>query len=364
MTIFFAAKPNHHAARAGTTLGRRAVARRAGLAIFVALMGNACGGSSRPAATPGAAEVVVLPPPVQGESTEGAGAAPSDDRQRADAREDRGDVGVAVSSPFDGRDPVRVQRPPFAAAVLVPPPPNGLVVPPPRLVKTSETKNQITDEEAWFQRIGLKLPLLEVPNPFMHKVGNLPADLPARYHSAIAIRAIDHGDHVIVIYGANFSRGRYVAVFDAEHKLTALLDFEEFGTPPSFVPADAQFVQGGVFWAELRDGALYVSSGHHTYAKSSHGKNAFLTAVNPTTGHIYWQSAPLVANASNFLVRRGYIVSGYGFTAEPDFLFVIDRADGRTVSKIPVKSGPEVLLEKDNKLYVRTYNTDLVFDVR
>ena len=56
--------------------------------------------------------------------------------------------------------------------------------------------------------------------------------------------------------------------------------------------------------------------------------------------------------------------SGYGFTAEPDFLFVLDMKTGEVVEKTKVKSGPEVILDKSGELYVRTYDHDYVFGVR
>jgi hypothetical protein len=34
------------------------------------------------------------------------------------------------------------------------------------------------------------------------------------------------------------------------------------------------------------------------------------------------------------------------------------------VDKVSVKSGPEILVEKDGRLFVRTYDTDYVFDLR
>jgi hypothetical protein len=63
-------------------------------------------------------------------------------------------------------------------------------------------------------------------------------------------------------------------------------------------------------------------------------------------------------------VGREHLICGYGFTAEPDFLYVLERATGKTVSKVPLKSGPDFLIEKDGELFVRTYDTDYVFTVR
>ena len=63
------------------------------------------------------------------------------------------------------------------------------------------------------------------------------------------------------------------------------------------------------------------------------------------------------------MIRGGAILSGYGFTAEPDFLFVLDRASGRVLSKVKVASGPDYLIEKDGDLLVRTYDHDYVFAI-
>jgi hypothetical protein len=69
----------------------------------------------------------------------------------------------------------------------------------------------------------------------------------------------------------------------------------------------------------------------------------------------------LVANAVNFLVRDGYIITGYGFTAEKDFMYVVDARTGETLQKLKVKSGPSYILERDGRIYARTYDHDYVF---
>jgi len=53
--------------------------------------------------------------------------------------------------------------------------------------------------------------------------------------------------------------------------------------------------------------------------------------------------------------------TGYGFTAEPDFLYVLNQTDGRILQKVPLKNAPEYFVEKDNQLFVRTYHADYVF---
>ena len=78
---------------------------------------------------------------------------------------------------------------------------------------------------------------------------------------------------------------------------------------------------------------------------------------------ILWRSPALVSNARNFVVHGDVIVAGYGFTQEPDFLFVIDKHTGQILHKKKVKSGPEFIFEKNGMLHVRTYDRDYVFEL-
>lgn len=68
-----------------------------------------------------------------------------------------------------------------------------------------------------------------------------------------------------------------------------------------------------------------------------------------------------MANCANFLVVGDGIITGHGFTDEKDYLYVIGRHTGKTVSKELVKSGPETLALIDDAFHVRTYNTDYRF---
>ena len=52
------------------------------------------------------------------------------------------------------------------------------------------------------------------------------------------------------------------------------------------------------------------------------------------------------------------VVSGYGFTAEPDFVVVLDLASGAVRQKLKVHGAPSYLRRKGDRLYVRTYDTD------
>jgi hypothetical protein len=286
--------------------------------------------------------------------------------------------------------PVVLEGPPWAYS-LRRSAPIAKVEAPPRLRMIKETRNQITDDDDWFAHNGLRLPAVlmlgarsemlsvsvalgvtaeeqgamatanvEITKRTLSRAG-LPMSLPAAFGISDLILAIESAEKLILIYGEH-NEGRYLAVVDAKsRRVDCLFDFQAFLEPPSHAPSDADFVHGSINWAALQDGVLYVSTGHRTYARSSLGKNAFVSAIEVPSGRLLWQSAPLVANASNFLVRGGYVLSGYGFTDEKDFLFVLDGQTGREVGRVPLRKSPSYLIEKDGQLFVRTYSYDYVF---
>jgi hypothetical protein len=195
-----------------------------------------------------------------------------------------------------------------------------------RLAIVSSQANRITDESAWFRRNGLKLP---------------------------ATRA---GDQLVVREPGTWIafRGNRLTVASGGKRRD--FDFTSY----EFAGAHGDLVRQEIQWAATAAGVLYVETSHLTYARSSGGRNAYLTAVDLRTGKPIWRSAALVGNARTFQVLGTVLVTGYGFTAEPDYLFLLDRATGKLVDRLLVPSAPEYVLRKGSRLYVRTYDHDLV----
>jgi hypothetical protein len=148
--------------------------------------------------------------------------------------------------------------------------------------------------------------------------------------------------HVVV------SRGRYA------------YDFERYALPPRIAPGEREFVYEEVVFAKEAAGVLYVETAHSTYAKSSYGLNAYLNAVDLKTKKLRWRSPALVANAGNFVLRGETLISGYGFTSEPDYLYAIDRRTGRVQGRLLLPSSPERIARHGNLLTVDTYDHRLV----
>ena len=148
--------------------------------------------------------------------------------------------------------------------------------------------------------------------------------------------------HVVV------SRGRYT------------YDFERYALPPRIAPGEREFVYEEVVFAKEAAGVLYVQTAHSTYAKSSYGRNAYLNAVDLKMKKLRWRSPALVANAGNFVLQGETLISGYGFTSEPDYLYAIDRRTGRVQGRLLLPSSPERIARHGNLLTVDTYDHRLV----
>ena len=235
----------------------------------------------------------------------------------------------------------------------------------PRLTLVSTRPNRITDEEAWFTRHNLSLPVYENPDaPAYGQLSTaepLPSFVPPRFRDARLVRAIRQPERVLAVYGADFASGRYLVALDrATGRFSYGFDFSSYAYAPDAPAREREFVYQDIAWAAEEGDTLYVAHAHRTYARSSRGMNACVTAIDTRRGRVLWRSAPLVANASSFEVWGDYLVTGYGFTQEPDFVYLLDKRTGEVRHRVAVRSGPEYIIRKGDRLHVRAYDADLV----
>ena len=163
------------------------------------------------------------------------------------------------------------------------------------------------------------------------------------------------GGNVFLVYGRDGSSARYVVGGrQRADKPRYAFDFVNFIRPPN----------GGwleqVTWARETDGVLYVETTHLTYASATRGRNAYVSAIDLSMEKTLWRSPALVANASTFVVAGDLIVAGYGFTAEPDFLYLLGRRTGRVLDRLEMPTAPDVITLRGDRLHVRTYDHDVV----
>jgi hypothetical protein len=134
-------------------------------------------------------------------------------------------------------------------------------------------------------------------------------------------------------------------------------DFVNYVWPPRIKRGEREFVYEEIEWAREANGILYAENSHLTYASSSYNRNAYITALNLKTKRRLWRSPALVANAKSFVVAGPFLITGYGFTAEPDYLYLLSRRTGRVVERLKLPSAPERITWKgDRLLRVRTYD--------
>ncbi|MEP7124403.1 MAG: hypothetical protein ABJE95_25975 [Byssovorax sp.] len=130
---------------------------------------------------------------------------------------------------------------------------------------------------------------------------------------------------------ANCSFG--VALFECVGKTRWLLLLDPF-----FSRKDHLEVQD----VRYADGILYFNEACQSYSKEANGQCSSLVAIEPLTKTLLWRTQPLVSNAT-FLVAGRYLITGYGFTAEPDALFIVRRSDGKVMSRVSIPTAHHTL---------------------
>jgi hypothetical protein len=232
----------------------------------------------------------------------------------------------------------------------------------PRLVAVSERRNRVTDEREWFERNGLELPVYGLPGEEGEAGARaLPRFVPREFRGERIVRALrGPAGGVLAVYGRDGGEGRYLVALDSAGRFRYGFDFDTYAYAPGTPQRERKFTYEQVTWAVEEGGTLYVSHAHNTYARSSKGMNAYVTAIDTRTGRVVWRSRPLVSNASNFELAGGLLVTGYGFTSEPDFLYLLDARTGEVRQRLPVRSGPDYIIRKGERLHVRAYDADLV----
>lgn len=264
----------------------------------------------------------------------------------------------------DPPEPLTLARPPFdhfvAGGARAPATAGG------ELVVVSRQRNQITDDDRWFRTHDLVLPMEQVPS------GPRGAEAPtyrgvprAAIFAGSAAADRDGRDSLrLHLYQHPLRAESYLLGVDpASGRTRFAFDFSAYAMPPS-APDQAQdsLVRMELEWAIADRDRLYVSHAHRTYASTSGGANAYITALRIPDGALLWRSRPLVSNARNFaLVRdpRGdVLVTGYGFTAEPDFLYLLDPDSGAVIDRTALRTGPTYIIPKGDIIHVRTYDHD------
>jgi hypothetical protein len=109
-------------------------------------------------------------------------------------------------------------------------------------------------------------------------------------------------------------------------------------------------------------GRLYFNEACQSYSREAGGRCSRLVRVNPAARSVDWRTPPLTSN-NVFILHGPWVIAGYGFTAEPDFLHVVDRETGSVLARRRLDSAASYLEMKDGRLHVVTYNSVYVFEL-
>ena len=123
-------------------------------------------------------------------------------------------------------------------------------------------------------------------------------------------------------------------------------------------PTDKWYVNGNN--ACLKDGIFYGASVANGYAQPN---TCFMFAYDLENEKLLWRSADQSYNSMNFVVEGDVLICGYGFTAEPDYLYQINRNTGEIIDRLLLKKMPDLIVEQDGKLYVHTYSYNYVIEI-
>jgi hypothetical protein len=109
-------------------------------------------------------------------------------------------------------------------------------------------------------------------------------------------------------------------------------------------------------------GKLYCNEACITYSKDAKKQCSALLCIDPMRAKVLWRTPHLVSN-NIFLLHGNVIICGYGFTAEDDYLIVLDKTTGQIRSKTPLDSQHQYMEMVGDVLCVITYKQFYRFEM-
>jgi hypothetical protein len=253
----------------------------------------------------------------------------------------------AADSSSAATAPVRLARPAFPPVAAIR---SGSTT----LALVSSSTPLVGTGAQWVKRNGLDMREYAVPGRELG-LPELPSFVATEYRGLRLVRAIRQPTTLLLVYGRNFASGRMLVAVDLKGRVRYAFDFANYGRVPAGSPA-----YQGLVWAAEADGTLYVQTHSASPAKASGNENAYVTAVKLANRKVLWRSPALVANARRFELYGEHVVTGYGFTDESDYLYLLDRKTGEPTAQLLIPTAADHIVRKGSVLYVRTYDHELV----
>lgn len=215
-----------------------------------------------------------------------------------------------------------------------------------KLKQLSCKANEITDDDEWFLNNDLvrreervELPMGQFAPRFRYRTGG----------------------YLITTYGENWGNTLKVTITDeTQQTLYAAYDFESYKfSPKTTLMGNTQSLDDFI----IEGNVLYFSFGTNGYSDGAGYQTGYIAAFDMEKQEIIWTTQPLTCN-SHFAIVDNSIICGYGFTSEPDNLFILDKYSGQRIQKLSLKKMALEVVPKTGYLYVRTYSYDYLFKIQ
>lgn len=169
------------------------------------------------------------------------------------------------------------------------------------------------------------------------------------------------GGYLVTAYGPNWGNTRHLVITDEQQsQYYAAYDFADYiYSPKTTLMGNTQSIDDVLIEGNI----LYFSHGSNGYSDGAGYQTGYITAFDMETGMIIWTTQPMTCN-SHFTIVGNSIICGYGFTSEPDYLYVLDKYSGQRVSRTPMKKMVSDVVVKNGYAYVRTYSYDYLFKIK
>ncbi|MFT5468013.1 MAG: hypothetical protein ACI8UO_003121 [Verrucomicrobiales bacterium] len=146
------------------------------------------------------------------------------------------------------------------------------------------------------------------------------------------------GDFTYAHFGSDHYQTQLVLVLNAKRKTELMIDCRELGDISRIVwDADAETLFFTTLEGNLGD-----------------AEDAILHAFHVKTGKPLWRTKAAIARG-DFLLYQNHILCHYGFTAQDDFVNVIDRGSGKVLKKQRVKTAASHLIRMDDAIVAPCY---------
>jgi hypothetical protein len=218
--------------------------------------------------------------------------------------------------------------------------------------------NEIYDEDEWFDDYGLPYPQPPV-KPYETEV-----PLETKYGHLCFLRSTD--EWIVAVYESKHTLTQPVGMHDTASTYT-LVALEKAGARTTvFAVHDMSALFPSILrlcGLEVRADYVYFNAAYNDFAELTNDSTGYLYCLDISNSTMVWATKNLVSSYYGFMLYDDYILTGYGFTNEDDFLYVIDRFTGEIVQSIPITTAHEHIVVKGSFCFVRTYNTNYIFSV-